>query len=99
MEVGEIFIRTGRSFEWFHVRLQLNQVSRYKPCSETEISQKLNKEPCRVSTRAARQIQGFFGCLDARLQSNHISNFALQSLIQVDEKIGDSDFLPLNRGK
>src|SRR5207253_9028055 len=51
MQVREVSGWTCRTFEWFHVGLALNQISRDKTRSETQPPQNLDEKPCRIPAR------------------------------------------------
>src|SRR5262245_42413772 len=98
MEVGEVFARTGRTIERLHVRLELNEITGYKASGESEVAEELNKEPGRIAARTARQLERLFRSLDTWFHPDHISDFALQALIKLNEKIRHSRFTPVKRG-
>src|SRR5207253_7833785 len=97
--VREVSGWTCRTFEWFHVGLELNQISRDKTRSETQPPQNLDEKPCRVPARTAREFERLFRSLDARLHTDHVLNLALQPLIEMHEEVRRSDLAPIDRGQ
>ena len=58
VEVREVFFRTRRPVERFHVRLELDQVARNKSRREAKLAQNLDQQPGRVATRPPAFLQG-----------------------------------------
>ena len=96
VQIGKIVCRTDGAFEGFHVRLELNQVAGNKSCGKAQVAQRLNQQPAGITAGAAGKFEGLFGSLHARLSPNQIADFALQPLIEVNEKFHRRGWLPVD---
>ena len=99
VEVCEVVVRTWRTIKRFHVGLELNQVTGHEAGSETEPAQSLDQKPPGVAARAARKFQCFLRSLYSRLHPDHVADFALQTLVEIDEEVGEPDLSPVDRGQ
>ncbi len=59
VQIRKIGAGSGRSFERFHVRLELNQIAGNEPRRESQMAQDLHQQPGRIAARAAAQTQSF----------------------------------------
>src|ERR1022692_3219198 len=86
MEIRRVFLRTARTFRSSLVRRQLNQVPGDEACRDSQMSENLHQQPCRVAAGPRALFKGLFACLDARIQPCHIVNFVSHPPIQVNQE-------------
>ena len=68
------------------------------------MTQQLHQQPGRVTAGAARQAEGFFGCLYTWLHTDQILNILLHQVVQTDQEVDGGlvctvDFLQIRRNQ
>ncbi len=88
MQVGEVSRRASWSIERLDVGLELNEIAGHEPGRQAEVTQDLHQEPGRIPAGPLRGRERLLDGLDPVLHSDHVANFLLQMLVEVDQKIG-----------
>ena len=84
VQVGEILLRTGGTVQRFHVRLQLDQISRNEPGRQPRPPQQLHQQPGGVAARTGPRFQSIIGRLHAGLHPDEVTDVPPQPLVEVD---------------
>jgi len=59
VEIGKIDFRAGGAVQRFHVRFELNQITRNKTRRQAEMTEQMNEQPSRVAARTRPEPQCF----------------------------------------
>ncbi len=87
VQVGEIAIRAGRSFERLHVGHELDQVAGREARGNPQVAQDLDEKPARIAARAAGLVERLLGRLHAGFHSNEVRDVILHALVHGDQQI------------
>ncbi len=98
MEIGEIGLRADRAVERFHIRRELDQVTRHEPRREPEVAENLHHQPRAVATRAGLVRERLLRRLHPRLHADQVADGALEIAIDVGEEVVRRSRAAVDRG-
>ncbi len=87
MEVSEVSGGARGAFEGLHIWGELDQVAGDKAGGEAKVAQDLYQEPCRVAAGTGAQGDGLLAGLHSVFQADHITDFALNALIEANQEV------------
>ncbi len=87
MQIGEVLLRARGAVEGLHVRGELYQVARDETCRKPQMAQDLHQQPAGVPAGASCGAEGLLAGLHARLHADHITEVALQLLVEGDQEV------------
>src|ERR1700726_2075020 len=85
MEIRRVGLRTARTFRRFLVR-HLNQIPGDEACRDSQMSENLHEQPCRITAGSGTLFKSLLACLDARIQTRDIVNFVSHPSVQFNQK-------------
>ena len=97
VQVGEVLRGAGRTFQRLHVGLELNEIAGHEAGGQTDMAQDLHQQPSRVAAGAGAGAECLLGRLHAGLQAHDVAHQAVQTLIELDQKVGRVARLARNR--
>ncbi len=87
VQIGEIGARAARTINGFHVRRQLNEITRHEARRKPQMPHQLHQQPARVAARAGLERERLLGRLHARFHADQIADVLVEHRIDVDEEV------------
>ena len=91
VEVSEIGCGTGGTVEGFDVSGELDEIAGDEAGGETEIAEDLDEEPGGIPAGTGLEAERLIAGLDAVFEANDIADFALDALVDADEKVDGAE--------
>jgi hypothetical protein len=93
MQVGEILLRAGGSFERLDVGGELDEVARGEARGDAAIAQQLDQQPRRIAAGALARGERLLGRLDARFHADQVVHVLAHHRVDADEEVDGADGL------
>ena len=87
MQIREVAIGARRPVERLHVRDELDQITGHETARESQVPEDVHEQPARVAAGARAQLERLLGRLHAGLHADRVGDLALQTAIDLDEKV------------
>ncbi len=97
VQIREVLLRAGRSFQRLDVRLELDQIARHEPRRQSAMPQDGHQQPGRVAARAGTQLERLVGRLHARLHANQVIDFLAEAVVDPHQEIDRAFLAAVNR--